>query len=259
MRERYGPWALIAGGSEGLGTAFARGLAAEGINLFLIARRGETLDRAAAELRATYGVEVRTLATDLSASDALAKIGEEVQDIEIGTLIWNAGAAERPALVVEQDVGAADTLLAINVLAPTGFARHFGERMARRGRGAILFVSSLGSIAGSKRLAIYAAAKAYLQIFAEGLWAELSPSGVDVAALMIGRTRTPALERSEYGKETAVPAAEPADVARFALDNLGEGPVLVPPELEQAFSAMRAMPRAKAVKAMTRSLESQTA
>ena len=88
--------------------------------------------------------------------------------------------------------------------------------------------------------------------------AEMAPHGVNAAALMIGRTRTPALERTELHENTGVPTAEPDDVVAYALAHLGDGPVLVPPEHQKSFEAMRAMPRRKAVEIMTRSLEPQT-
>lgn len=72
FRHRYGPWALIAGGSEGLGAAFAKD--DRGLNLFLVARRGEPLERTAARLRGAAGVEVRTLAADRGSADGLGEL-----------------------------------------------------------------------------------------------------------------------------------------------------------------------------------------
>jgi short-subunit dehydrogenase len=60
FREHYGPWALIAGASVGLGEAFARQLAGRGLNLLLVARGQANLDSLAAELRSAHGIEVRT-------------------------------------------------------------------------------------------------------------------------------------------------------------------------------------------------------
>jgi uncharacterized protein len=149
-------------------------------------------------------------------------------------------------------------LIRLNTIGQTMLARHFGQAMAARGRGGIVLIGSMGANAGCYQLAVYSAVKAYTMTFCEGLWAELQPAGVDVAALMIGRTRTPALERSEYGKDSGVPAAEPDDIVRFAFANLANGPVLVPLELEAAFLALRAMPRRQAVETMTRALAPQT-
>ena len=68
--DRYGPWALIAGASEGTGAAFARRIAAEGIRPILVARRIEPLNDLATEIEREHGVESLTIATDLTAEDA---------------------------------------------------------------------------------------------------------------------------------------------------------------------------------------------
>lgn len=258
LGERIGPWAVIAGGSEGVGASFAMAFAAEGINLILIARSADKLATTAEAVRGTHGVAVRTLALDLTREDMVEAVSAVCDGCEVGTLVYNAGAATGPVPLIDQPT---DNLLAnirVNVIGQTLLSQHFARGMVARGRGAIMLVGSLGAIAGCKNLAVYAGVKSYTQTFAEGLWAELKPQGVDVAALMIGRTRTPALERTERHENTGVPAAEPDDVVAFALANLGEGPVLVPDEHQPSFEAMRAMPRRKAVQIMTRSLEPQT-
>src|ERR1017187_5003594 len=89
--KKYGPWALVIGGSEGVGAAFARQLAAEGFKLVLGGRKPAPLEELAGELR-SGGAEVRTLSADLSQSDVLAKVRAVTDDIEVGLLIYNAGA-----------------------------------------------------------------------------------------------------------------------------------------------------------------------
>lgn len=256
--DQYGPWALIAGGSEGVGKAFASQLAARGLNLVLLARNSGALEETAAEIRGAHPVAVRTLALDLTQDDMLETIRAVTDALEIGTLIYNAGAAGGPVALVDQSTEAALANIRLNVIGQTVLSQHFARAMVARGKGAIVLVGSLGAIAGARNLAVYAGVKSFTQTFAEGLWAELRPHGVEAMALMIGRTRTPALERTPLHENTGVPMAEPEDVAAFALANLTEGPVLVPPEHRASFDAMRAMPRRKAVEIMTRSLEPQT-
>lgn len=258
LSAKYGPWAVIAGGSEGIGVAFAEQLAAAGVNLLLIARNANTLDAVADAITADYGVTVRTAAIDLASAEMGDQVAKASSDIETGLLIYNAGAVSGPKLVIDQTPDEIMQLIRLNTIGQTMLARQFGQAMARRGRGGIVLIGSMGANAGCKQLAVYSAVKAYTMTFAEALWAEMLPCGVDVAALIIGRTRTPALERSEYGRDSGVPAAEPSDIARFALANLANGPVLVPPELEAGFTALRAMPRRHAVETMTRALAPQT-
>lgn len=258
LAQKCGPWAVIAGGSEGVGAAFAHHLAAQGINLLLIARNAAKLEEVSAEIAARHDVTVRTAAIDLASADMAGQVARVSADIDVGLLVYNAGAASGPQLVIDQTADEIMHLIRLNTIGQTLLARHFGKAMAARGSGAIILVGSLGANAGCYQLAVYSAVKAYTQLFAEGLWAELHPLGVDVAALMIGRTRTPALERSEYGRDSGIPAAEPDDIVQFALANLAAGPVLVPPGLEGAFLALRAMPRREAVETMTRALAPQT-
>src|SRR5262245_6448497 len=72
--ERYGPWAVVAGASDGVGAAFAHAMAERGINVVLLARRLSLLDEVAEGIRAASGVEVRTASIDLAADDALAQV-----------------------------------------------------------------------------------------------------------------------------------------------------------------------------------------
>src|SRR5690348_7000531 len=90
FRQRYGPWAVVAGASEGLGAAFARQIAMRGIHLILIARRADALQTLADELHQTYSVQVETAVLDL-ASDTLADdLTPHLRDHEIGLAVYNA-------------------------------------------------------------------------------------------------------------------------------------------------------------------------
>src|SRR5689334_312473 len=87
---RYGPCAIVAGASEGIGATYAEALAACGLNLVLVARRAELLQSLASELSTKYNVEIKTISLDLSALDAVEQIAEHTKDIEIGLLVYNA-------------------------------------------------------------------------------------------------------------------------------------------------------------------------
>jgi short-subunit dehydrogenase len=221
--ERYGPWALIVGGSEGIGAAFARKLASGRFNLVLVARREPPLAELAAELRAT-GVEVRTLSADLSRADALRRVRRVTDDIVIGHLIYVAGANSVRGNVLELDPKVYRAVIAVNVRAPVEFVRHFGSRMKDRGRGGIIISGSLSNFIGSATLAAYTASKAFSRIFSEALWAECRPMGIDVLHMVVGFTATPAMAR--LGIDTSK-AQSPEEVAQAALDNMQNGPLLI--------------------------------
>jgi len=88
--QRYGAWAVVAGASEGLGEALARGCASRGLNVVLIARRVELAQQIADDIAGTTGVQTRALRADLAVRDDLDRILNELVDLDIGLLIYNA-------------------------------------------------------------------------------------------------------------------------------------------------------------------------
>jgi uncharacterized protein len=221
--DKYGPWALIVGGSEGIGAAFARKLAAKKFNIVLVARKEAPLLELAAELR-TGGVEVRTLSADLSRPDVLGSLRTVTDDIVIGYLIYVAGANSIRGNIVDLEPEVFRAVIAVNVLAPVEFVHHYGSLMKARGRGGIIVAGSLSNFIGSATLGPYTASKAFSRIFTEALWAECKPMGIDVLHMVVGFTATPAMER--LGIDTAT-AQSPDQVAQEALDGMQNGPLLL--------------------------------
>jgi len=225
--NHYGPWAVIAGGSEGVGSAFADSLAQAGINLVLIARKSGPLEETANKVRA-HGVQVRTLSLDLLLPDAVAQIRQVTDDLEIGLLIFNAGANSYGHEFVTGGLDKVQGVIDLNITRQLELAQHFGAKMKERGRGGIMLLGSLAGYMGSEQQSIYGAAKAFSRVFAEGLWLELKPFGVHVVELVLGVTRTPAMERA--GLRFDIPGlnvAEAEDVAREGLEHLADGPVWI--------------------------------
>lgn len=232
--SRYGPWAVIAGGSEGVGEAFAHRLAAAGLNLVLLARKEGPLQATAEAVRQRHGVEVETLALDLLASDAVSRMRPVTDVRQVGLLVYNAGANTYGHDFVSGDLERMREVLDLNVTRQLELTQHYGARMKDRGRGGILLVGSLAGYVGQPELTVYAAAKAFARIFAEGLWLELQPYGVDVLHLVLGVTRTPAMERA--GLRLDLPGLqvdEPDEVAEAGLAHLDDGPVFVMPGNER--------------------------
>jgi short-subunit dehydrogenase len=221
-RDRYGPWAVIAGGSEGVGAAMATQLAGAGFDLVLMGRKPEPLADTAEACRAR-GVDVRTLAVDLTAPDMAARVAAATDGLEVGLLIYNAGANAYGTTFVDGDLERFSTVVTLNTTSRMALCHLFGRPMRDRGRGGILLVGSFATYSGSPYIAVYNAAKAFSRIFAEGLWYEMAPHGVDVVEFVVGGIRTPAMARRgmKFGPETA----EPEDVAREGLAHLADGPV----------------------------------
>ncbi|MGA9358783.1 MAG: SDR family NAD(P)-dependent oxidoreductase, partial [Mycobacterium sp.] len=112
--SKYGPWALVAGASDGLGAAFATGLAERGVNVVLLARRQEVLDRVAAEIESRTAAQTRTLAIDLARPDAAAAIAEATGDLEIGFLVYCAGADPNYQPFLSNSIAAAEAMVQRN-------------------------------------------------------------------------------------------------------------------------------------------------
>jgi short-subunit dehydrogenase len=238
---KYGPWALIAGGSEGIGARIAHHLARSGINLVLIARKTEPLEAVAASLRSQ--VQVRSVSIDLTDADMLDRIRAATDDIEVGLLVYNAGASHRTGPFLDWPLEDVVKVIRLNTEGQAKLAHHFGKKMATRGSGGIILMGSLAGNAGSPSVIPYAGAKAFSQNFAEGLWWELKPRGVDVLHVVVGSTDTPAMQRLGivFRKNQA---DDPDDVARFALAHLGHGPVAVVPSMSDRFQKLATPDRA---------------
>jgi short-subunit dehydrogenase len=227
--RRYGPAALVAGASEGIGAAFARTLAARGLDLALVARRAEPLETLAGELRSATGVNVRTLACDLADDDAAGRIATACRDQEVGLVVYNA-AASTVGRFLETPIESHVRAVHVNVRAPVQLAHRFGAAMAGRGRGGIILMSSLTAFHGTPLVAAYGATKAFNLVLAEGLWKELADAGVDVLACCAGATTTPGYERvtpQRPASRFAPRPQAPAEVAAEALGALGRGPFVV--------------------------------
>jgi uncharacterized protein len=223
----YGPWAVIAGGSEGVGAEFARLPADAGLNLVLIARKPAPLEATAEGCRGR-GVEVRTLAIDLVSPTTIDRIVDATADVEVGLLIYNAGANTCSEHFRDGELSDFQRVIDLNIGTMLALVQHFGRPMRDRRRGGILMVGSMAGYLGSMRHTVYGGVKAFGRIFAESLWLELRDYDVHVLELVLGVTRTPAMQR--VGLNFDVPGlrvAEPADVAREGLEQLPNGPVFV--------------------------------
>jgi short-subunit dehydrogenase len=222
---RYGPWAVVAGASEGLGAAFAHALAARGVHVVLVARRGEVLAPLAAELSARHHTEALPIVADLADAGAAAAVAAALGTREVGLLVYNAAASFQGPLLSRAP---ADTLrvIDVNVRGPALFAHAFLPAMAARGRGGFVAMSSLVGATGAPGLASYAASKAFTTALGAALWSELRPRGVDVVVSCAGAIRTPNYLR--IARKDAPGTLAPEAVAEATLDALGRGPLVVP-------------------------------
>jgi len=225
FQERYGPYALIAGGSYGLGAAFAEAVARRGLNLVLIARQQERLLATADRLKETYKIDVIPIAADLADCENVIKIISSL-DVSISLLVYNAAFAPIGPFEMASEAHLA-LAASVNVTAPLLLTKHLTGSMIQQKRGGIVLMSSMAGVQGSPNIAAYAATKSFNTILAEGLWKELKPHGVDVLACCAGAILTPGYQAA--GKAKRAPGTLTAGkVAEKTLNALGKGPIVVP-------------------------------
>ena len=253
--ERYGPVALVTGASSGIGWAFAEELAERGFDLVLAARRTDRLEALAAKLKDAHGTTTQLCESDLSQPDAPAKLLAATEGKDIGLVLSNAGFNIR-GYFETTDAAQMAEMLTVNCHAPMQLAHGFLPRLKARGKGGLIFTSSVEGFIGCPFSTAYSATKALVIGLGEGLFGELAGSGVDVLTLCPGATESEAT--AKYAAQyAAVPNMQPArEVAQLALDNIANGPVFVPNAHYKAqFEQLTAMPRAQAVVAMASALK----
>ena len=235
-------------------------MAERGLNVVLLARRQAALEEVASSIRAATGVETRAVAVDLAAHDAMAKILDATSGLDVGMLMYCAGADPNYEPFLENPVETALTMVQLNCGMPMRLCHHFARPMAERGQGGIVLLSSGADLAGGRNMVAYGASKAAEMVMAEGLWAELHDQGVDVLVLVLGATDTPALRRilarrgmlSSPGDTSPIPGAStPEEVVADALAHLADGPTwFVGEQVREGAQKLRSLTRSDAAKAM---------
>lgn len=256
--DRYGPWAVVAGASDGVGAAFARELARRGLDVVLLARRAAVLEEVAERITSETGVRTRTLAVDLSDAGAAQAVAAATADLDVGFLVHCAGADPNFEPFLANPVSTAEAMVQRNCMVPMQLCHHFAPAMVQRGRGGIVIFGSGAGLAGAPNMVAYGASKAFDMVFAEALWSELHDSGVDVLGLILGKTDTPALRRLERQRGSTIAEDDPLpdaatveDVVAEAFDNLTNGPTWMVGETMRAGAQMLgSMDRNDAVRIM---------
>jgi len=187
--DKYGPWALVTGATDGIGRATATLLATKGFNVALVARRGDLLESLAAELALDQGIEAIALAADLSTAAGIDRVFAGTDQLEVGLLVAAAGFGTSGPFLAN-DVAAELNMIDLNCRAVAAMAHHYGGQMAARGRGGLILFGSIVGFQGVPGAANYAATKAFTQVLSEGLAVELGRQGVDVLSSSPGPVAT---------------------------------------------------------------------
>lgn len=220
--NKYGKWALITGASSGIGAEFALQLAALEFNLVLVARRKDRLENISAELIAKYKIETLVISLDLSTPNFLETIKNQTNHLDIGLLINNAGFAITGSFLNDKLENQL-SLLDVNCKAPLVLSHYFGNKMLKKGKGGIINIASTAAFLPLPYWSNYAASKAYLLSFSEGIWYELKHNGIDVLAVCPGPTQTEftSIAKVNFKGMTA------NDVVNYSLKNLGKKPSII--------------------------------
>jgi short-subunit dehydrogenase len=224
--NKYGEWALITGASKGIGLEFSRQIAAQGLNVVLVARSEISLKQLSSSIESDYPVKVRIVAADLTEADGIARLLEATADLDIGLLVNNAGREDSgPFLQIPIDD--AIKTIDLNIKVPLQLTQHFAAKMQVRGKGGILIMSSIVAFQGVPNIANYAASKAYDLVFAEGIAAELAASNIDVLSVNPGFTQSELSPDINFDGLPVKPMSAAA-VVKTALNDLGKARVSVP-------------------------------
>lgn len=255
-RAKYGPWAVVTGASDGIGREIAVCLAKAGLNLVLVSRRATLLAELAASLTETYAVEVQTLAADLTQATEVQKVLTETAVLDVGLLVAAAGFGTSGSFLetpIEQEV----EMLIVNCQTVLVMTHGFGQRLAKRGRGGIILISSLLAFQGVPFSANYAATKAYIQSLAEGLHVELALLGVDVLVSAPGPTHT------GFGSRAAMNmtfGSTPQEVAKTTVSALGRKTMVRPSFISKLMGwSVGSLPRFLRVRFMGQAMKDMTA
>jgi uncharacterized protein len=250
--DQYGPWGVVLGASEGLGQAFAAGMAERGLSVVVAARRADPLGRVAEGITQRYDVETHSVQLDLAHEDFLDGLRAITDPLDVGLVVYN-GASAYVGPLLAQGRESLRSIVGVNCLGPLLTCEHFGRRFMDKGRGGIVLMGSAAGLAGSANNSAYAASKAFDIVLGESLWSEWRDHGLDVLSVIGPAIDTPNFRAmSPESREGLPPPMPPALVVNEVFDALGSTPSFVPGEHVRAMLAtLGTLPRRRQVEALS--------
>jgi uncharacterized protein len=250
--------AVVTGASSGIGRSYAARLAADGMDLVLVARRSDRLNALKGDLEG-HSVSVRTVVADLACAQDVQRLCSELETLPVELLVNNAGLAHYMPFARLPNEQARE-LIDVNALAPVLLTRAVVPGMIERGRGGIVNVASLLAFSGAARAphlpqrVVYAATKSFLVTFTEILAAELEGTGVKVQVVCPGVVRSEFHSRQGIDM-SQVPRMEPDQIVSASLFDLARGVVVSIPAMPDASAKARLDEAASALLAVARTTE----
>lgn len=223
-------YALITGGTSGIGLELARLFAKDQYNLVLVARNTDELEKASSELK-QEGVEVLTISKDLFNREAPLEVYNEVKSkgIQVDVLVNDAGQGQY-GLFAETDINRELDIIQLNIGATISLVKCFLPEMIARNDGKILNLSSIAGKTPGPYQSVYHGTKAFIQSFTEAIRSENKDSGVTITALLPGATETDFFTKAEMQDSKIVQQggmANAADVAKDGYEALMSGDDMV--------------------------------
>ncbi len=255
LKTKFGEWAIVTGATSGIGLELSKQLASAGLNLIINARNAGSLKNVEVQLKRS-GVEIISVAADVSDPGGIEQIIQSAQGLNIGLLINNAGYGTS-GLFVDSSIHSEINMLRVNCEAVLSLTHYFSQKFSEQQRGGIVFLSSLVAFQGVPFAANYAATKAYIQSFAEALSVELKPSNIDVLAVAPGPVESGFGQRANMKMGNAL---KPEQLGVPILKALGKQTNVIPGLLSKILIyALRTVPRFAKVKIMEKVMSGFTA
>lgn len=230
LSEKYGKWAFVAGGSEGMGGEYSNRLAKEGFNVIVTGRHQDKIERKQKQLESDFGVETKGLLIDFGELEILDKVKEVTDGLEVGFFVYNVGIASM-SLFTDREIDFELYRLNANVRSLLTLSLHFSKAMKERGKGAMILMASSGGVVGTPYIQTYSATKAYIFTLAEALWGELADYGIDVLSVLPGNT----IGQNFKDVKPGTPGFQTgAEVVAEAFEALGKEPEILAGETTKA-------------------------
>ncbi|WP_158782758.1 SDR family oxidoreductase [Pantoea sp. BAV 3049] len=227
--------AVVTGASSGIGAVYAQRLAERGYDLLLVARDQARLNALAGQLAQQCGINSEVLVADLTQAEDLLRVEQRLSsDPAITLLVNNAGMAVAGDFL-DNDIDRVQTMITLNVLAPTRLAHAAGNAFKARGKGTVINIASVLALVHEMANGVYNGTKSFVLNFSRSLETSLKPHGVRVQAVLPGLTRTEIFERSGISAD-GLPAENVMDVETMvdaALAGLDLGEIVTIPSLEK--------------------------
>jgi short-subunit dehydrogenase len=231
---QYGPWAVITGAARGLGQGIAEECASLGLNVILIDILEKELEQTAHNISSSWPIETKTILADLANPIDIPRVLQECAPYTVGLFCCNHAATHlfpdnKLKFWLDTPITELRQMLQVNLMSSFELIFSFAQKMRTQKRGGLLFISSGSCLSGAPYVGQYAATKAFLTNLGETLWWELKHDNIDVTTLITGLTKTPGMLRfiNPIGLKK-MPMMQPREVARIALNYLGQGPIVIP-------------------------------